>query len=388
METFSPKGNICGPILPEFILKKKITPGAKLLYALLCSHASKHDHCWPSHRKLAAEFSSSVSSVKRYLAELVSEKLVVVCQEQYSSCSYYMVRPDGLRELKTAPDTLKVDCGQPKVDCPQVNLSYINNLKKQEENTNPPLPPVRDNSTPSPAPRHRSGGGVISFAHDFEKAWEAYPKKEAMGLARSAWVRLHRSNLLPPLETILSSIRRFAGTEGWQRNQGQFIPQMGNFLRGQRWLDPLSPEEEQHSQYREAIQAIERQQKVLEDAKEVESDRLRPLFEALAEKFKATWNPNIYAMAFGTWRHLRSKGQAPSPSDVPDSNTLDIMAFMKAFQRKCEERAYNSHAYVSAFKPEAPHIPESNSASRATAMRASDLLARFTPQREALCAAV
>ena len=122
---------------------------------------------------------------------------------------------------------------------------------------------------------------------------------------------------------------------------------------------------------------------------------MRPLFEAFAEKFKATWNPNIYAMAFGTWRHLRSKGQAPSPSDVPDSNTLDIMAFMKAFQRKCEERAHgaehsvrDSHAYVSAFKPEAPHIPERNSASRATAMRASDLLARFTPQREALCAAV
>ena len=236
---------------------------------------------------------------------------------------------------------------------------------------------------------------MISFAHDFEKAWALYPKKEAMGLARAAWINLRRNRLLPPLDEILASIRRFMSTESWQRNQGQFIPQMGNFLRGQRWLDPLPPEEKQQSQHREAVQAMERQQKALEDARKAESERLKPLFEAFAEKFRASWNPNIEPMAFGTWRYLHTKGQAPSPSDVPDGNTLDIMAFMKAFQRTCEERAYSaehsvrdSHASVSAFRLEAPHIPERNSASRATVMRAGDLLARFTPPREALCAAV
>ena len=37
METYAPKGNIYGPILPEFVLKMSLTSGAKLLYALLCS---------------------------------------------------------------------------------------------------------------------------------------------------------------------------------------------------------------------------------------------------------------------------------------------------------------------------------------------------------------
>lgn len=70
METFTPPGNIYGPILPQFILEKRITFGAKIMYALLC-YASEKDHCWPSQATLAARLSCSVSSVKNYLGELV-----------------------------------------------------------------------------------------------------------------------------------------------------------------------------------------------------------------------------------------------------------------------------------------------------------------------------
>ena len=44
METFAPKGKIFGPILPQFILEKRITLGAKVMYALLCNYAYEKDH--------------------------------------------------------------------------------------------------------------------------------------------------------------------------------------------------------------------------------------------------------------------------------------------------------------------------------------------------------
>ena len=43
METFAPKGNIYGPILPQFILQMSITFGAKTMYAILCDYAADKD---------------------------------------------------------------------------------------------------------------------------------------------------------------------------------------------------------------------------------------------------------------------------------------------------------------------------------------------------------
>ena len=53
METFAPKGNIYGPILPQFVLQMSITFGAKTMYAILCDYAADKDHCWPSQATLA-----------------------------------------------------------------------------------------------------------------------------------------------------------------------------------------------------------------------------------------------------------------------------------------------------------------------------------------------
>ena len=90
METFAPKGKIFGPILPQFILEKRTTLGAKVMYALLCNYASEKDHCWPSHATLASRLSCSISSVKNYLAELVRENLIAIRKEHYRSSVYYL----------------------------------------------------------------------------------------------------------------------------------------------------------------------------------------------------------------------------------------------------------------------------------------------------------
>ena len=123
--------------------------------------------------------------------------------------------------------------------------------------------------------------------------------------------------------------RRFAASEGWQREQGRFVPQMGNWLRGQRWLDPLPlAEQAEATQKQSALQALrvrEEQEQRLQKRKDAERARLRPLFDAFATNFPPIAND---AMPFGIWQYLHSQNRAPSADDVPPENSLGIIAFL------------------------------------------------------------
>lgn len=317
------------------------------MYALLCNYASEKDHCWPSHATLASRLSCSVSSVKNYLTELVRVNLIEVRREQYRSSVYYLLFP---ADLQASP--AKNDCPQSKIDRRESNSGYLNNLNKQIQEKDPPLPPKEQEQTKAiPASDTPSAGCATSISQDFEKAWELYPKKDAKGFARMAWVKLYRAGLLPALSEILESIRRFSATGSWQREQGRFVPQMGNWLRGQRWLDPLSPAEEaeakerlRRSEQNRAIQAQEEQESRLQEQRTAEKERLRPLYNAFAAKFAKPVNE---AMAFGTWLYLHSKGIAPTALDVPQNNTLELIDFMNAFKRQREEAVYRTSASLS-----------------------------------------
>ncbi len=67
-------------------------------------------------------------------------------------------------------------------------------------------------------------GGVSSSLLDFESIWNLYPQKDAKGFASMAWFKLLRSDQLPPPDEIRAAIRRFADSEGWQHQQGRFVP--------------------------------------------------------------------------------------------------------------------------------------------------------------------
>ena len=150
METFTPKGNIYGPILPQFVLQKSITFGAKAMYALLCDYASEKDHCWPSQATLAKRLSCSISSVKNYLAELVREKLIFIRREQYRSSVYYLLRPEELAEKQETSFSNK----QTEVGCHEANFGYLTNLSKQRKEKSSPLSPhTPGEATASPVRR-------------------------------------------------------------------------------------------------------------------------------------------------------------------------------------------------------------------------------------------
>ncbi len=392
MHTFSPKGTIFGPILPQFILERVMSLGAKVTYTVLCNYAATKDHCWPSQETLAKRVGCSLSSIKNYLQELVTQGLIAIIREKHRSSVYYMLLPQEF--MQGNQTSVKSDIALPQTNFENVkanftdayvdsdvaqsdfaeaqlnfvktevnfaeiqpNSDHINNLNKQINQTTHPLPPAElEVSKHNVASEMALVGGVFPLANDFLKLWELYPKKEGKGLARMAWVKLLQQDLLPPLGILTQAIERFATSESWQRENGRFIPQLSNWLRGERWLDEgIAPslQEQKKSEEQEKArlfqQMLQKQEEAEQQKASEKREALRPSFEAFEQKFPQTLKSNNMSMVFAAWRHLHAKGVAPSASDVPGNIAVNIMDFMKNYQRQQAIRSYqqdNAKQYV------------------------------------------
>ena len=65
--------------VPNAILRSaKLTPTAKLTYAMLLSYAWQNDFCFPGQERLAEDIGISVRGVRTYLKELEAKKLLVI----------------------------------------------------------------------------------------------------------------------------------------------------------------------------------------------------------------------------------------------------------------------------------------------------------------------
>ncbi len=334
------------------------------MYSILCWHAYDKDYCWPSYSKLAERMNCSINSIKNYFRELVKAKLVLVQKESYRSSKYFLLKPseemgnDSRREhcaenLVSPQDAnlSNFDGNPPKFGENPSNVGYLKNPNKQIQET-PPSTNLPQCNIESPEKEKAMGVGD-SFS-DFERVYAAYPRKEAKGLARAAWRNLARSNSLPAPSVILEAIERFKGTTNWQRENGRFIPQLSNFLKGERWNDPLSEAEViEQQQKQQAALANARCQEMIERKKmEYEAKRLElsPLFDEFAAKFKGTFHRPL---VFGHWLALHDRGVAPLASDVPKDNELDISQFLKWFsnQRRYEPENHSPAENRAAPKP-------------------------------------
>ena len=329
METFIPRGRITGPILPSFVLREKLSPGAKMLYALLCNHASDKDHCWPSHKFLAQEMGYSVSSIKNWLGELTSARLLTIHRTAYRSSTYVLLRPraGAASGISSAPAR-----GQSNFGYPQANFGYRNNSRKNLEKL-PPLPP-KNRATPSratPARVKRGGGDFLSANSIFERLWAVYPRKEAKELARSAWHRLWRHGEIPALDVLLGALDRFRASASWNKEHGRFVPQLVNWLRGRRWLDeapeaPASPVGEQATTP-EKTEQIQRCMDKLEERRRADPalEAARPAFEAFVSRFADGQRKR--GPAWGLWSLLHRQGKAPHAGEA--DTAMGILDFLK-----------------------------------------------------------
>lgn len=308
-ETFRPRGNISGPILPRYALTLKISLGAKMLYSLLCDYAGDKDHCWPSQTTLARLLGCSVSSIKTYLRELAGQRLIAVELRECRSSTYYLLKPPFL----------SARAGQPNSDGGEANSDYITNCRKKETNYPPTPTPPTAKEPPSTRQPRRGVGDFFSANNAFESIWNAYPRKEAKELARAVWHRLWRQGAIR-IEALMESLRRFCRSDGWNREHGRYVPQLVNWLRGQRWLDelPSSPATvaTDHDAKVRAWEAAQERRQVDPDLEAV-----RPQFEAFLARFRDT---RLRGPAWGLWTLLHKAGRAPQAHDVADASASPL----------------------------------------------------------------
>jgi hypothetical protein len=65
--------------VPNHVLKSdKLSPGAKLAYAMLLSYAWQNDYCFPGQERLAKDMGAGLRSIVRFIQELEKEEFVVI----------------------------------------------------------------------------------------------------------------------------------------------------------------------------------------------------------------------------------------------------------------------------------------------------------------------
>lgn len=319
-DTFRPRGNISGPILPRYALTLKISLGAKMLYSLLCDYAGDKDHCWPSQTTLAGLLGCSVSSIKTYLRELAGQRLIAVELRECRSSTYYLLKPPFL----------SARAGQPNSDGGEANSGYITNCRKKETNYPPTPTPPTAKEPPSTRQPRRGVGDFFSANLDFEKLCQAYPRKEAKELARAVWHRLWRHGQLPGLDVLIAALDKFKASAMWLKEHGRFVPQLVNWLRGQRWLDELPSSPAAVATDTDAkVRAWEAAQERRQADPDLEA--VRPQFEEFLARFRDT---RLRGPAWGLWTLLHKAGRAPQAHDVADTaSCLLPLDFLKQWKR-------------------------------------------------------
>jgi uncharacterized protein YdaU (DUF1376 family) len=70
---------------------------------------------------------------------------------------------------------------------------------------------------------------------DFEKFWNAYPKKQNKVRALKAWIK-HK----PDLKVCLEALKQHVKSDQWQKNNGTFIPHASTWINGSQWEDEIA----------------------------------------------------------------------------------------------------------------------------------------------------
>lgn len=78
--------------VPNVVLRRHdLSPGAKVVYALLLSYAWQEDHCWPGQARLADEAGASPRSVRTWLQELRERALVTIERRGLTLTNVYWI---------------------------------------------------------------------------------------------------------------------------------------------------------------------------------------------------------------------------------------------------------------------------------------------------------
>lgn len=83
----------------------------------------------------------------------------------------------------------------------------------------------------------RSKEKVAQEKTDFERFYEAYPRKVGVTAARRKWEVISKKDGFPGIEAILSAVADQKTWPSWMKGGGEFIPNPKTWLNQGRWAD-------------------------------------------------------------------------------------------------------------------------------------------------------
>lgn len=88
---------------------------------------------------------------------------------------------------------------------------------------------IPDSLTQSPA--------APDSAELFSRFWKLYPRKVGKDKAEKAWAKIKLTQTL--FDEIIAALAKHSVTQGWTKDNGQFIPHASTWLNGKRWEDEV-----------------------------------------------------------------------------------------------------------------------------------------------------
>lgn len=78
---------------------------------------------------------------------------------------------------------------------------------------------------------------LCAYTPDFERFWDAYPRKVDKKKAFAAWLKCNGNR--PPVDDLILAVQQQAETPSWTDKDGQFIPHPTTWINGERWTDQV-----------------------------------------------------------------------------------------------------------------------------------------------------
>lgn len=79
--------------VPNYVLEsKKVSPGAKLAYAMLLKYAWQNDFCFPGQERLAEDMGVGKRSVVRFISELEKESFIEIKRQGQGRPNLYTLK--------------------------------------------------------------------------------------------------------------------------------------------------------------------------------------------------------------------------------------------------------------------------------------------------------
>lgn len=248
--------------------------GSKRLVALALAHFANQSgaEIYPAVEKLAKMSCVSERTVQRHLREFLASGWLILVRRasgRRGDTNTYRISQKWMSGGNTLPPTMASDRRKRETQSSptRTKLSPVTGSPTPAENqastgdtarssgdspglsgdtgmspkhefkpviqTIPPYPPQEGERGQKSEQSETEG----QHAQGFDDFAAIYPRQVEMSEARHEWQQLAPDELL--IKQILNTVRAFATSQEWQRDNGRFVPKAAKWLRRKRWHDVL-----------------------------------------------------------------------------------------------------------------------------------------------------